>query len=150
MNRHEMKFNIAMLALLLSANAFAETQVGPISGVFSAPCSSEAIAISGTLVSEIHQQFNANAGQVQMHTKEGAGTSAVGMITGAPYAVNINQFASFTFDRNVLSTISLKQRLTLKGAGPDNDLSITYFVNGSFDSNNQFVVKFERLATDCK
>jgi hypothetical protein len=140
-----------VLAPLLNLRAFAETQTAPISGIYSAPCSSEAIAISGTLVSEIHQQFNNNAGQVQFHTKEGAGTTGIGITSGSPYAVNINQFASFWFDANVMESISMKQKMTLKGAGPDNDLSITYFVKGSFDpETNQFVTKFERLAIDCK
>ena len=144
---------IALLVLCISGFSQSTTTVSreqtPFSGGVSAPCSTEVIFVSGILESIIIQTFNGQLGVVEFHTKEGRTSTGVGMTTGIPYRVRINQFSKFMFDRNTLSNTSLKQSMTLQGSGPDNNLTINFFIRMVFDGT-VFHTVFEKASVDCK
>lgn len=140
-----------LMILMLAIAGLAQnvtTEELPFGGVYSG-CTAEPIAVSGTISAATQIVFTGNTGMIQTHIKAGPNMVAVGLNTGLLYSVKVNEFAKFMFDRDQLSDVSLKQAMTLKGPGPDNDIKIISIVRFTFDGI-QFNTKFEKSSVICK
>jgi len=146
---------LMMIVCCLSLNAAAQqqnyTEESPMSGVFSAPCTTEPVAVSGSLIANIHLMFNGSIGLVQFHVKEGDNTVGIGMVSNAVYKVRIDEKAQFQFDRNTLTDQGIRQKFVLSGSGPDNDLIVRYVLRATFDAETQqFRTRMENSTVECK
>jgi len=140
-----------LLLFVTNANAAAQsptTEQYAFGATYATPCQPEPIAVSGMLQTTITAVFNGNVGMVQFHTTD-VNAVGVGLSTGIVYKVKVNEFAKFFFDKDTQTETTIKQKLTLQGSGPDNDLRIYYTVRVSFDGV-QFHTTFEKLLVDCK
>jgi hypothetical protein len=145
---------LSLALALIIANTFpvfaqskTYTDTYPISGILSAECSSEPVAVTGSIETDTIEQFNGSTMIVQFHTKD-AGASGIGTTSGIQYKVKMNEYSKWMFDSGVMD-ITHKNKFTLQGPGPDNDTNFTYFSKMTYE-DGEFHVKFEKFSEYCK